>query len=715
MGVPSTRRVQGAGFLAALVLAGMPGRVAADAGGSVVLTEQAIASMAADLDGDGQGEVLIIRRNLDGDDRVLVEAWGMDGGEWRPVGSAAIERWDDDAGERGPAAFGREGFGLLSLRDAGRTRSFVATASARPTASGPSSGPCCLGLSELRADSGGITLDLIERTFGPAESLQAADLDGDGTDEVLITASLPASADESAIMQYALLRQTGRGFESEGLPLEPSQSLWLTIVGNTDGVAGDDLHFTDDAGQDVMRVVDQDGALLVESVPLTSFGNRLSGGWPAGAAGGLLGWAEENALRSFRWPRTATPRLVGELTTADFPAMYVIGAGEHARWLEYGGAGGGPSPDEAWIRVYDEALDLVETVDVPDLSRRLWELNGRGPFSATAPDRSLWENIAPVPGLGPDRAAILGYGSLLELDAAGRLRVTPASHLVGVGVSGVAGEDDGWIVVSAEWWGSGTLAFLGNVGYEPAYGMVGVISMRRLLDVEANVEPMVAFDGARMITTEAGPRLFTSGDPFQLTVHGEPGDVVVAYDERATVSRSIPGDSVSLAIDPPGRAERNREFELTVLVLGPTGIVTAASWRAESLRLAPEVTFDVGLEAFALKATISGTVSEHATLTVDGRPVEPASSGEFSVEVDAPFWPRDIVITARDPVGNETTQSLEIIGFLDYRGLPWIPIAGTLTVMAGLILFVRTPRPRPEARLRSDGDGRLEEIDGDLI
>jgi hypothetical protein len=72
-----------------------------------------------------------------------------------------------------------------------------------------------------------------------------------------------------------------------------------------------------------------------------------------------------------------------------------------------------------------------------------------------------------------------------------------------------------------------------------------------------------------------------------------------------------------------------------------------------------------------------------------------------------------VVVVATDPFGTERTERLEIVGFLDYRGLPWIPIVGVLTVALGLLLFVRTPRHRP-LQLAPDGDGRLEEIDGDL-
>jgi len=130
----------------------------------------------------------------------------------------------------------------------------------------------------------------------------------------------------------------------------------------------------------------------------------------------------------------------------------------------------------------------------------------------------------------------------------------------------------------------------------------------------------------------------------------------------------------------------------------------------------PEVTASADVELLSLHATVTGRVEGDATVTVDGHEVIPSpGTGRFRVEVDAPAWPREVLVVARDPIGNETVQRLEVIGFVDYRGLPWIPIVGVATVLAGILLFVRTPSLRPEARLLPDGDGRLEEIDGDLV
>ena len=65
--------------------------------------------------------------------------------------------------------------------------------------------------------------------------------------------------------------------------------------------------------------------------------------------------------------------------------------------------------------------------------------------------------------------------------------------------------------------------------------------------------------------------------------------------------------------------------------------------------------------------------------------------------------------------GGEAATSVQVIGLVDYRGLPWPPILGVLTVAAGIALFVRTPRARQPsrgARPTTEGDGVVEELDG---
>jgi len=159
-------------------------------------------------------------------------------------------------------------------------------------------------------------------------------------------------------------------------------------------------------------------------------------------------------------------------------------------------------------------------------------------------------------------------------------------------------------------------------------------------------------------------------------------------------------------------AKGNQSFDAGILVITPAGTALTAFLAAEILREPPELTTSAQTDAFSLRSRLLGRADEGATITVDGQPVEVSAGGGFHTEVDAPIWPRDIVVVARDPLGTETVRRLEVVGFLDYRGLPWVPMVGLATVAFGILLFVRIPRQRSVVMV-ADGDGRLEEIDGD--
>ena len=87
-----------------------------------------------------------------------------------------------------------------------------------------------------------------------------------------------------------------------------------------------------------------------------------------------------------------------------------------------------------------------------------------------------------------------------------------------------------------------------------------------------------------------------------------------------------------------------------------------------------------------------------------------AADGAFGTTVDVGPWPRAVIVSARDPLGNEVVELVEVIGLYDYRALPWAAIVGVATLSAGAVLFLRIPRRRsPDAP--EIGDGRLEELD----
>jgi len=116
----------------------------------------------------------------------------------------------------------------------------------------------------------------------------------------------------------------------------------------------------------------------------------------------------------------------------------------------------------------------------------------------------------------------------------------------------------------------------------------------------------------------------------------------------------------------------------------------------------------------ALSATLSGRASPGSVVTADGVAIETDEQGRFSSSISAPLWPSRVLVTARDPLGNETTELVEVVGLVDYRGLPWAAILIAATLVVGGVLYVRTPKRRAAVSL-PDGDGRLEELELDAV
>jgi hypothetical protein len=81
------------------------------------------------------------------------------------------------------------------------------------------------------------------------------------------------------------------------------------------------------------------------------------------------------------------------------------------------------------------------------------------------------------------------------------------------------------------------------------------------------------------------------------------------------------------------------------------------------------------------------------------------------VAVAAGPWPRDVRIEAADPLGNRNSTTVSVVAPVDYRQLPWIPIVALLTILAGIVLYLRVPHARPAAASGQITDATLEDLD----
>jgi hypothetical protein len=367
--------------------------------------------------------------------------------------------------------------------------------------------------------------------------------------------------------------------------------------------------------------------------------------------------------------------------------------------------------------IHDLDLRQLGEVASAPLAEELWDilrLQSNARSSTVA--RPIWPIIGPLPGGWVDGdAAYMANGALIRIGGADRYTVSPMATLVGASILGLAGPDRAWALV-----GTSMVAQAGDVahlfsGVPSDQSTVVLTPVDELLrpDGEVKVASLELRNAVEVAAGDGETSLMAGAEGFEIVVTAAAGSVVVTTDGRTWDSYDVQTDPVVVAATPHrGASDENQDFERWVLVIRPDGIGSVHRWQGTFLREPPDVTAQAATAAFSLRSTISGRVSDFTTVTVDGAPAPLNEGGAFNVEVDAPIWPRSVEVVASDPFGTERVARVEIVGFLDYRGLPWVPIVGILTVVVGAVLFVRTPRGRPLI-VAVDGDGQLEEISAD--
>ncbi len=687
-------------------LLGSPVRGAED-DGSQVLPGDTMGAITGDVDGDGVPELVRVT-NPNQSSQVLLEAWAHDGDEWSSIGASVVARLNDAESARVPLDVAADGFGLIAWNDGESERVLIAT-----TGGVADDGRgCCLTISSVGMSGGLLRTFPLSGTFGDAETVSVLDLDDDGIDELLVVG--PYRQAKNA--QVRVLRWNGaNGFASETVDfsIEAAFGIYLALIGETDGIPGDEVVFgpTED-GRLIRLGAAMDGQLVVDATDGSLSGALAASNFGTATAGRMLG-ATRSGIQVMRWPRGGSMEVVAERAQTALFGLSMLGDGDEAVIID-SSMGWMTDYRAADVFVYD--LDLMTVLEVPASAStaRLMDLTAPPSFPAL---RSIPHNVlphdGPLPGgLGDGRHAYFSSGNVIILESDGDLSVHPTTGLVSTRPVGVAGQDRGWIALAADWVGARNTAALYPGGTHTSITMTPLESVildtpldgvlapdlrdAVLLDGWDGKQQLVALDGGFTAVIDAPPRsLVAVASGVSIIYEGEVGD-----------------EPLSVDIAPDREREGTQPFDAAILVISPSGAASSVSWAAEILREPPELTTSAQTDAFALRSTIMGRAADGASITVDGHAVEPAAAGGFRFEVDAPIWPRDVVVVARDPLGTETVQRLEVVGFLDYRGLPWVPIVGVATLTFGIMMFVRIPRQRPVV-IVADGDGRLEEIDGD--
>jgi hypothetical protein len=679
---------------------------AADEVGPIVLPGPTLAALAADIDGDGAAEVV---RTTGTTSSEQVEAWDVVDGSWARTDAVDVpvlaSEEEAEMGLRPPAA-------LLQTQVDGRERLLVIVAAIEPD--DEFAQLCCIEFHELSYDSGGLVLRPMRGPGASADLVLPADLDGDGTDELVLnqTRFREEATAETVTTTIQILRRGPDGWSTIYQSEDTGQGYGAT-AGETDGLPGDEILVGPVELGQLQRLTLIDGEFVIDE---TSLGfSEDGGGWITGIADGRLLVTYPDSVEIMRWPRDSSPEPYARLPSRTWPSVTFVGDDRDALIVRHEGFDQPGSAPRTTIHDLD-LRELGEVASTP-LGEELWEVIGLQAESRSYTiDRPIWPATGPLPGGWVDGdAAYAANGMLIRIGGVERYSVTPMATLIGVSIIGLAGPDRAWALT-----GTSIYAPVEGAAYLSSGGPFGqsiaaLTPVDELLrpDGEVEVASLELRNAVEVPGGDGETSLVAHADGFEIVVTAAAGSVVVTTDGRDWDSYDVDDDQVVVTATPRrGAGDENQDFERWVLVIRPDGIGSVHRWQGTFLREPPEVTAHASTAAFSLRSTISGRVSDSMTVTIDGVPATLNRFGAFHVEVDAPIWPRTVDVVARDPFGTERTERIEIVGFLDYRGLPWVPIVGILTVVVGAVLFVRTPRGRPLI-VAVDGDGQLEEISAD--
>ncbi|HEX6128721.1 MAG TPA: hypothetical protein VF071_06845 [Candidatus Limnocylindria bacterium] len=663
-------------------------------------------AIVADVDGDGARELVGLVPWASNPALLAAEVFVMQDGRPASRGQVQLERAaapDDTFAGNNPDESPLLPLGvneparLLAVRIGGEERVLVATMQGATTDPGIGR-PCCLTLWWLSVDRTGATaLQLIQNTAASGAWTVAADMDADGTDELAVVETpdpvLPAAS------RIRVLRWNGADFTiltadaGEGLISGP-----LTVFGDTDGVPGDEVGYTalpgsfDQVAATLHRIALVDGRMQVDWTLLPDAGTVA--GFP-GPEGGRLFLVARGDAYVLRWPAGTPGASVESISARGGTALGVLGTGNLARLLVVRGGA---------VEVHDWRLVVRQVIQGGEAAAR---------FVASSSPPYLGE----LPGgeRAGQPALVFGGRLLTAPESPGDdARSRNIAALPGRVPVGFFGEGNGWVAVAT----AVSLPVDRRGGaltvVAARAGELYVTASRTLLEPEADggrLSPRI--EGALSDGREPGrPALLTSGEVRAVVIGPEDSRVAVVGQQGGPRQASIgPGGraEVTLVEDDPA-ATTDERFTVRLLVTTPGGHGYAADWEVRVQRRPPTLAASAPLAPLSFSVPLTGRTAPGARLVVDGTPVPVQPDGSFRAEVGAGLWPRAVRIEATDRIGNASQLTVEIVGLVDYRRLPWIPIVAAMTLLAGALLYLRVPKPKARHVSTDPDEGVLEEI-----
>jgi hypothetical protein len=683
-----------------------PGTAAIDAvpdePGAFVLPDAPILqTVAADMDGDGHRE--LVRLVHDDDDAVLAEVWVERDPGWRLIGEPIEVVPSARIGPRLDDVYVATPVHLLVRRVAGAERVTVAS---QPHFEEIDIGePCCLLLRDIVIDPRGAARRVeVSAALDFADSVLVIDFDGDGTDELLSTQSLPPAGDISYPTLARVHRWVGDSFAAPvETVLEIGSGDSPFLLGDSDGRPGQEAAIISTLGRSGLfriSVTPGDGLAVDDAgvVAEQALAVPIGDGRGVAVIGPLVGFAVAP------WPSGGP---IGAATgTSQLSDSRLLGT------IEVEGG--------ARLAVHRPSSSTLHLLGLPGLE----------PWRETAITRSL---VAARLSVRPP----LPYVGLLP---DGRSRDTPASAVVHAGrlvlptpdggvsaptlMATLAGAEPISIV------GAGDEVALHHAPFGPALsGPAGgpllvpspaplawtsIVPFDLVRTGEAAGGALEAsIDGA--LSLDEGNDIGVGADGFSAQVAAPPGSRVLVSD-GATLGRApvvVPAEGiVELRLGGSSVGGKTSKVRTRLVVTTPAGHTYVAAWDVVVRAGPPQVEVDATTSFGSSGVAIEGRTVTHATVRVDGRPVAVDPDGAFATRVELPPWPTEVVIEVDDSLGNFARTAVTGVGWFDYRGLPWVAISIAVLGIAAVVLLLRVPHAAELPR-RADDDAALEELEPD--
>jgi len=676
--------------------------VVPDEPGAFVLPDAPILqTVAADLDADGRRE--LVRLVHGDDDAVLVEVWVERDPGWALLGEPIEVVPSPRVGPRIDDVFLATPVRLLVRRVGGEERVTVAS---QPHFEEIDIGePCCLLLRDIVIEPGGVARRI--DVGGPldfSDTVLVIDFDGDGTDELLSTQSLPPAGDISFPTLARVHRwENGTFAVPTETVLEIGSGDSPFLLGDSDGLPGQEAAIISSLGRSgLFRItatagdglaVDYAGVVAEQAMAVP-----IGDGRGVAVTGPLVGFAVTS------WP--AGGPIAEPIGTSELSDIRILGT------IEVEGA-----PRLAVHRASSATLHLLG-------------LPGLTPWRETSIARSLvaarLSARPPVPyvGLLPDgvardapASAVMHAGRLVLPTAEGDTS-TPAPMATLAGAEPIA-------MV-----GGGTAVALHHAPFGPSSTGPGGGPLLVPSPAPLAWTSIVPFDLVRtgevdggtldatvegVLRLDPGNDIGVGADGFSAEVAAPPGSRVLVSD-GATLGRApavVPAAGiVQLRLGGSAEDGSTPRSRTRLVVTTPAGHAYVAAWDVIVRAGPPQIEVDVETPFGSPEVSIDGRTVVQATVRVDGRAVAVDPSGAFATRVELPPWPTEVVIEVDDSLGNLARTTVTGIGWFDYRGLPWVAIAVGLLGFAAVVLFLRVPHATELPR-RADDDAALEELEPD--